>query len=285
MPFVTKRHLSRRTFLRGAGVSLALPLLDSMIPAATLLGQTAARPRTRLGCIYFPHGAIMSKWTPGDSTELELSDILAPLEPYRGQINVISGLEHAQAYGSGATANHNRSAASFLSAAHAEVGAQPRLGVTMDQVAAQKIGQDTPLPSIELSIEQASVNCGDGLSCSYRDTISWQGPSAPLPMQNNPQVVFERLFGDGNTADQRATRRRQALSLLDSVTGEAASLQRTLPASDRARLDQYLNDVREIERRVDKAGRQLSGDLDVPSAPTGVPSSAAQRRQVAAGSS
>jgi hypothetical protein len=180
-------------------------------------------------------------------------------------------LRHANAYGSGATANHNRSAAAYLSGAFAETGAQPSLGITVDQIAAQKIGQDTPLPSLELTIEEPSLNCGDGLSCSYRDTISWQGPHAPLPMQNNPQVVFERLFGDGNTAEQRKTRRAQSISLLDSVVGEASALQRKLPASDRTRLDQYLSDVREIERRVQKAGQQLSDDLPVPAAPTGVP--------------
>jgi hypothetical protein len=272
MAFITKMHLSRRTFLRGAGVTLALPLLESMIPAATLLGQSAAKPRTRLGAIYFPHGAIMDKWTPAaEGAGFELTPILQPLKPFQNQINIISDLRHANAYGSGATANHNRSAAAYLSGAFAEVGAQPSLGITVDQIAAQKIGQDTPLPSLELTIEEPSLNCGDGLSCSYRDTISWQGPHAPLPMQNNPQVVFERLFGDGNTAEQRKTRRAQSISLLDSVVGEAASLQRKLPASDRTRLDQYLSDVREIERRVQKTGEQLSDDLPVPAAPTGVP--------------
>jgi hypothetical protein len=243
-----------------------------MIPAATLLGQTAATPRTRLGAIYFPHGAIMDKWTPAaEGAGFELTPILQPLKPFYTQINVISELRHANAYGSGATANHNRSAAAYLSGAFAETGAQPSLGITVDQIAAQKIGQDTPLPSLELTIEEPSLNCGDGLSCSYRDTISWQGPHAPLPMQNNPQVVFERLFGDGNTAEQRKTRRAQSISLLDSVVGEASALQRKLPASDRTRLDQYLSDVREIERRVQKAGQQLSDDLPVPAAPTGVP--------------
>jgi len=272
MAFISKAHLSRRTFLRGAGVTLALPLLESMIPAATLLGQTAAQPRTRLGAIYFPHGAIMPQWTPAtEGAGFELSAILQPLKPFYNQINIISDLRHANAYGSGATANHNRSAAAYLSGAFAETGAQPSLGITVDQIAAQKIGQDTPLPSLELTIEEPSLNCGDGLSCSYRDTISWQGPHAPLPMQNNPQVVFERLFGDGNTAEQRKTRRAQSISLLDSVVGEATSLQRKLPATDRTRLDQYLSDVREIERRVQKAGQQLSDDLPVPAAPTGVP--------------
>ena len=272
MTFITKAHLSRRTFLRGAGVTLALPLLESMIPAATLLGQTAAKARTRLGAIYFPHGAIMPLWTPAaEGAGFELTPILQPLKPFYDQINIISDLRHANAYGSGATANHNRSAAAYLSGVFAETGAQPSLGITVDQIAAQKIGQDTPLPSLELTIEEPSLNCGDGLSCSYRDTISWQGPHAPLPMQNNPQVVFERLFGDGNTAEQRKTRRTQSISLLDSVVGEAASLQRKLPVTDRTRLDQYLSDVREIERRVQKAGQQLSDDLPVPAAPTGVP--------------
>jgi hypothetical protein len=272
MAFLTKTHLSRRTFLHGVGVSLALPLLESMVPAATVLGQTVAKPRTRFGAIYFPHGAIMPKWTPvAEGAGFELTEILQPVKPFYGQINVVTGLRHAMAYGSGATANHNRSAAAFLSGAFAEVGAQPALGITVDQIAARKIGQDTPLPSLELTIEEPSLNCGDGLSCSYRDTISWQGEHSPLPMQNNPQVVFERLFGDGNTADQRRARREQSISLLDSVMSEASALQRRLPASDRSRLDQYLTDVREIERRVQKAGQQLSDDLPIPAAPTGVP--------------
>ena len=272
MAFLTKKHLSRRTFLQGTGVALALPFLESMIPAGSALAQTARRP-TRFGAIYFPHGAIMPKWTPtGEGAGFELSEILQPLKPFYDKISVISDLECATAYGSGATANHNRSAAAYLSGAFAKTGAKPELGITADQVIARKIGQETPLPSLELMIEEASLNCGDGLSCSYRDTISWQGPHSPLPMENNPQVVFERLFGDGNTASQRKLRRDQSLSLLDSVLGEAASLQRSLPHGDRTRLDQYLSDVREIERRIQKAGQQLSDDLPVPAAPTGVPS-------------
>jgi hypothetical protein len=269
--FLTTKPLSRRTFLRGAGVALAVPFLESMAPAGRMFAQ-AARP-TRFGAIYFPHGAIMPKWTPAtEGANFELSDILQPLKAFHSRINVISDLECALAYGSGATANHNRSAAAYLSGAFAKVGARPELGVTVDQVIARKIGQDTPLPSLELMIEEASLNCGDGLSCAYRDTISWQGPNAPLPMENNPQVIFERLFGDGNTAAERQARRAQSLSLLDSVLGDASALQRTLPASDRSRLDQYLTDVREIERRIQKADRQLSADLPVPAAPTGVPS-------------
>jgi hypothetical protein len=273
MAFITKKHLSRRAFLNGVGVSMALPFLDSMVPAATQLTRTAATPRTRLGCIYFPHGATMDKWTPAaDGSSFELSEILQPLKPFHDRMNVISDLSHPQAYGGGsATANHNRSAATFLSGAHAEAGPQAHLGITMDQVAAQHIGQDTPLPSLELMIEESSVNCGEGLSCAYRDTISWQGPTSPLPMQNNPQVVFERLFGDGSTDAERRARRQQSVSLLDSVLGEAAVLQRKLPATDRSRVDQYLDDVREVERRIQQAARQASTDLELPDTPAGIP--------------
>ena len=276
MSFITKKHLSRRTFLNGVGVTMALPFLESMLPAVSTLAQSAAGVRpTRLAGIYFPHGAILPRWIPStQGTAFELSEILQPLKPFYSQVNVLSNLSHALAYGSGATANHNRAAAAFLSGAHAEPGAQAHLGVTIDQFVAKKLGQETPLPSIELAIEGNSVNCGDGLSCSYRDTISWQGANSPLPMQNNPQVVFERLFGDGNSMAERKARRDQSISLLDSVLGEANTLKTRLPTGDRARLDQYLTDVREIERRIQKAGQQLSEDLKVPPAPTGVPTDA-----------
>ncbi len=271
--FISKLHLSRRTFLRGVGVSIALPFLESMVPAGTALAQTAAKGKTRFGAIYFPHGATMDKWTPAaDGSNFDLSEILQPLAPLRDQINIISGLSHPQAYGGGsATSNHNRSAATFLSGAHAEAGPKAHLGVTMDQVAAQHIGQDTPLPSLELMIEEATLSCGDGLSCAYRDTIAWQNANSPLPMENNPQVVFEKLFGDGNTDSERRARREQAVSLLDSVVGEVSSLQRKLPAVDRTRLDQYLGDIREVERRIQKASNEASTELSLPTLPTGVP--------------
>src|SRR5207249_3761925 len=182
------------------------------------------------------------------------------LEPYRDRINIISDLAHPAAYGGGsATANHNRSAASFLTGAHAEAGSQARCGISLDQVLAQRIGQETPLPSIEMKIEESTLSC-DGLNCAYRDTISWQGPTSPLPMQNNPQVIFERLFGDGSTDEERRARREQSFGLLDRVLTQAADLRKTLPPSDRMRLDQYLSDVREIERRIERTGQQLSAD-------------------------
>src|SRR5712671_5166797 len=161
--FITKKHLSRRTFLRGVGVSIALPFLESMVPAGTALAQTAARGKTRFGAIYVPHGATMDKWTPAaDGSNFDLTELLQPLESFRKQVNIISDLSHPQAYGGGsATSNHNRSAATFLSGAHAELGPRAHLGITVDQFAAQHIGQDTPLPSIELMIEDASLSCGD----------------------------------------------------------------------------------------------------------------------------
>ena len=271
--FITKKHLSRRTFLRGVGVTVALPFLESMVPARTALAQTAAKGKTRLGAIYVPHGATMDKWTPAaDGSSFELSEILEPLKPFMSRVNIISDLSHPQAYGGGsATSNHNRSAATYLSGAHAEAGPKAHLGITMDQFAAQHIGQDTPLPSLELMIEEATLSCGDGLSCAYRDTISWQNATSPLPMQNNPQVVFEKLFGDGNSDAERRARRQQAVSLLDSVVGEVSSLQRKLPAADKTRLDQYLGDIREVERRIQKASEESATELTLPALPTGIP--------------
>jgi len=267
--FITRRHLSRRALLRGAGASLALPLLDSMVPA--LSATPKAQPR--FGAIYFPHGATMARWTPADDgREFSFSEILQPLAPYRAHINVITNLGHALAYGAGgATGNHNRSSATFLSGARAASGAQPRLGVTVDQVAARHLGRDTPLPSLELMIEEAGLNCGEGLSCAYRNTLAWQNETSPLPMQNNPQVLFEQLFGDGADDAQRAARRSQALSLLDSVTEQIRGLSRTLPAEDRERLDRFVTDVREIEQRIERASERVDGQVTLPARPAGIP--------------
>ncbi|MDX1561385.1 MAG: DUF1552 domain-containing protein [Gammaproteobacteria bacterium] len=276
MNVIRKKHLSRRTLLRGAGSAVALPLLESMFPAATAFAQSAAAPRTRLACIYIPHGAVMDRWTPvTEGTDFEFPQILKPIEPFRDRVNVVSDFSLPLAYGSDASAgaNHTRSSAVWLAGAAPASGGHARLGITVDQAAANHIGQDTPLPSLELCIEDGGLSCGTGLSCAYRNTISWQGDESPLPMENNPQVVFERLFGDGATAEERAARRAQARSMLDALTGEVATLRRGLPPTDRERLERYLDDVREVERRIRLAGEMVPEDLDLPPAPTGIPDS------------
>ena len=242
MTFITKKHLSRRTFLHGMGVSMALPLLDSMIPAQTALRVTAATPKNRLACIYVPHGATMDKWTPAtEGTGFAFTEILKPLEPFRDRVNIVSGLAHPYVAGAGgadvsAGANHTRAAAVFLTGSVPERGPQAHLGTSVDQVAARHIGQDTPLPSLELSIEEAVLACEASFSCAYRNSISWQSPSSPLPMENNPRLVFEKLFGTGSTDAERRSRRQESRSLLDSVMGQVASLNRDLPPGDRRRL-------------------------------------------------
>jgi hypothetical protein len=269
--FLTRRRLSRRAVLRGAGATIALPLLSSMMPAGTARGAT---PRARFAGIYIPHGAVMSRFTPaGDGPGGELSPILRSLEPFRARLNVVSDLTLPLAYGEDASAgaNHTRSSAVWLTCARPESGATPRLGTSADQIAAQAFGQDTPLPSLELSLEEGGLSGGSGLSGAYRNTIAWRTPTAPLPMEVNPQVVFERLFGDGATAEQRAQRRAQAASLLDSVLTDAAALGRALPGDDRARLERHLEDVREVERRIELAGSKVGADLEVPLRPAGVP--------------
>jgi Protein of unknown function (DUF1552) len=275
MTFLTKKYLSRRTMLRGMGVSVALPLLDSMVPAQTPLAKTAATSKSRLSCIYVPHGATMDKWTPSaEGKSFEFTEILRPLEKYRDRVSIVSNLAHPAAGGAGsdAGADHARSAAVFLSGVHPEKDSI-RVGPTIDQIAAQQIGQDTPLPSLELSIEEVALSCGSGYACAYSNTISWKTATTPLPMENNPQVVFEKLFGDGSNNADRAARKQQSRSLLDSVMDQVASLQRDLPASDKAKLREYLDDVREIERRIQKAEAQVPAGLKLPEAPVGVPES------------
>jgi len=275
--FITKKNLSRRTLLRGAGATIALPLLDSMIPAGTALAQTAAVPKTRLACVYIPHGVTMDKWTPATTGRgFELTEILSPLASHRDQINVVSGLTHAQVgpwpgEDSGGANNHNRAGAVFLTGAHPVKGNHSVCGPSIDQIAAAHIGQDTPIPSIELSLEPGGLNCDSGNTCAYQNTLSWKSPTLPLPMEHNPQVAFERLFGLGVTEAERAARRAEASSVLDSVLEQAARLQGALPAADRRVFSDYLEEVREVERRVIQVDTLMASGVELPDPPVGVP--------------
>jgi hypothetical protein len=267
MNFITNKHLSRRTFLRGTGVTLTLPFLESMLAAQA--PSAAAVPKTRLTFIFYPHGVTMDKWLPATTgSGFEFTPILKPLEPYREYVNIVSNTYAPLAYGADASAaaNHSRSSAVFLSGAKPDEGARPSLGETADQVAARAIGQDTPLPSIELTVEPG------GLTSPFRNTISWRTPTSPLPMEHNPQVIFEKLFGDGTNEAERAARRQQSRSLLDSVMDQVGTLKNQLPAGDRGRLAGYLDDVREIERRIHKSEDQMqAAKLEVPDTPAGAP--------------
>ena len=279
MRIITKKHLHRRTFLRGMGVTLSLPLLDAMLPAQTALAKTAANPQIKLGLLFMPHGAVMSNWTPASEGALELSRTLQPLAPVKDQVVVVSNLAHAMAAPGGPGDNggdHTRSPAVYLDGVHPKRtdGADIRAGITIDQMAAAEIGQQNPLPSLELATEDYSGlvgSCDVGFSCAYMNTISWRTPTTPLPMEINPRVVFDRLFGDGATPEQRLQRIEQEQSILDAVTGQVKQLERGLATSDRNRVAEYLDTVREIERRIQLAEKQNSSNLSVPAAPSGIP--------------
>ncbi len=273
--FITKKSLPRRTFLRGMGATLALPLLDSMIPARTLLAQTAAKPLPRLGFVYVPHGAIMDKWTPAAvGAGFEYTPILKPLEPFRDYVNVVSGLGHKAA---DTTAVHSLSPTTWLSGVRpkATQGVDAFAGVTADQIAAQSIGQDNGLPSMELATEDHSGligSCDRDYGCIYMNTLSWRTPETPLPMEINPRKVFERMFGQGGSPSERLARIQEDRSILDAITKEASALQLQLGPSDRQTMNQYLENVREIERRIQRAEKsQGDADLQLPARPAGVP--------------
>src|SRR6188768_1102544 len=273
--FVTRKHLSRRTFLRAAGATMALPFLDSMVPALTAQTKTAATAGSRLGFVYLPHGAIMDRWTPKtEGTGFEFTPILQPLAKHRDRLNVISGLHHQAADSS---AVHSLSPTTWLSGVRpkATQGTDAFAGVTADQIAAQAIGQDSPLPSMELATEDHSGligSCDVDYGCIYMNTLSWRTPTTPQPMEINPRKVFERMFGEGGTAAQRVARIREDRSILDAIAKEAAGLQLQLGPSDRQTMSQYLENVREIERRIQRAEKsQGDADLQLPARPAGVP--------------
>jgi len=266
--FITKKHLSRRTVLRGLGVSVGLPLLDAMVPAATALAKTAAAPAPRLGFTYFPHGAVMARWEPKQTgREFELPPILKPFEPYRKYMTVVTGLRNKAGE---SPSPHAIIAGTWLGCVPPAISQSPKAGTSADQIAAQHIGQDTTLPSIELAGEGGGGACDPQYGCSYSGTISFRTPTQPLPMEHNPRKAFYRLFGQGDTDAERAAIMEETGSILDFVTQNAADLKRQLGTRDRAMVDDYLDSVREVERRVQRQKEKQADGLDLPDAPTGV---------------
>ena len=282
MKFITKKAIPRRTFLKGMGASLSLPLLDAMIPASTALAKTAANPVKRLGYVYMPMGCDISRWTPGSENTLsELSPILNSLESVKDQISVLTNMELKPAYpGSHATSN-----SAFLSAARAKVteSSDYYLGTTADQVAAKQIGQATQLPSMELAMDllQTVGQCDNGYACVYQNNLSWSSPTTPLPAEAHPRLVFESLFGEGGTPEQRRQALAKRASLLDYVADDIRRLKRDLGSSDREKITEYLDSIREVERRIQQAESDTKDnplpDLD---RPTGVPAAYADHARL-----
>lgn len=289
--FISKKHISRRTMLRGMGAAVALPFMESMVPAMTPLSQTAAKPKSRLTCIEVVHGSAGSTQWGTDNNILmpakeganfEFTPILKPLEPFRDYTTVISMMDCHQAdpfTPEEVGADHFRSAAVFLTAAHPKqtMGSDVYNGTSIDQMYAQKFGQDTPLPSIQLCSENedASGSCAFNYSCVYMNTVSWANPTTPLPMTYNPRTAFEQLFGTGGTEADRASRRRVNRSILDGIMHDVSRLKKDLNSRDRDRLNTYLENVREIERRIQAIEKYNStaAKRELPEAPVGVPDS------------
>ena len=275
--FVTKKHIPRRAFLRGVGVTVALPLLDSMVPAQTPLRQTSASPVKRFVGIWHPHGAAPGYWSPlQEGSNFDFSFITKPLEPFRDRVVLISGLDlpEAMATTEEPGGDHARGAVLLSGVRPRRNAVSPSLGVTIDQLIANKYGRDTILSSIQLGVEDIGNfgNCNWGYSCAYTNSISWSSPTEPLPTEVNPRVAFERLFGDGASPEERLAGRKQNASILDSVTYEIASFKKDLGAGDRSRLDAYLENIRELERRIkiamSKTVSEPSGEI-----PFGLPES------------
>ncbi len=279
---LTKKALPRRTFLRTVGATMALPMLDAMIPAATAASKTPLGQAKRLGFVFMPMGCDESRWTPGSEGDLsQLSPILQSLEPVKDQLSVLTNMELANAYpGSHATSN-----SSFLSAAKARhtEGNDYYLGTTVDQVAAKQLGLHTQLPSLELSMDlmQTVGQCDNGYACVYQNNLSWSTPTTPLPAEAHPRMVFESLFGDGGSAQERQAALKERASLLDAFRQDVARLKRDLGAADRARMDDYLETIREVERRIQQAEASV-GDHPLPDLdrPIGVPAAYADHARL-----
>ena len=270
---ITKKAIPRRAVLRGIGATLALPLLDGMVPALSAIRNTPARGMRRFGVLYVPNGMAMEHWTPkGEGTAFELSQILQPMAPFRDRTIVLSGLNPGA--GGGA---HAGAATKFLTATPGKMtdGAEIHSGTSIDQLLGKELGQYTQLSSLELALDGRDFagSCDAGFSCAYTNTISWRTPTTPLPMENNPRVVFERLFGDSGSTDPvvRLARIREDRSILDSVTEKVADLQRGIGPEDRNKMGQYLDAVRDVERRIQKAEEQSARELPVVQQPAGIP--------------
>jgi hypothetical protein len=269
--FITKKHLSRRRVLRGLGTAIALPFLDAMVPASTALAQTVAAPKPRMGFFYLPHGAIMRDWTPDTvGTDFDFKPILKPFEPFRKYVTVVSGLDNAPARSS---AVHAITPGTWLTCVPPRRSNAPLIGISADQVAAQHIGQDTALPSIEVAAEEkgGSAACDGTYGCSIGNTISFRNPTSPLPMEYSTKKFFAKLFGEGVTPTERTLIADDYKSLLDMVRGEASDLKRSLGAADQLRLDAYLESVREIERRVQYNETRDLSIYELPEIPVGIP--------------
>jgi len=273
MTFVTKKALHRRTFLRSMGATVALPLLDAMLPA---LSAKSVKLTPRLGFIYIANGVIQNQWIPATTGRaFELPPILKPLEPVRSHINVLSGLSHLQAdtFGDG-TGDHPRSSAVWLTGVHAYDRSRPdievRLATSADQIAAREIG-NTQVPSVELNLDPPTQGACDTTDCFFNNTISWHNPTTPNPAESHPRIVFERLFGDGGSAAQRLARMKRNGSILDSLMQEVSSLDKTLGPGDRTKLTEYLESVREIEQRIQSVEARGIQSIVLPERPTDVP--------------
>src|SRR5881396_969192 len=277
--FITKKHIPRRTFLRGVGATVALPLLEAMLPAQTPLRETAASPDKirRFVGIWHPHGAAPGYWSPlQEGPNFEFSFITKPLEPFRDRVVLISGLDMNESFATEEEpgGDHAKGAALLSGARPRRNAVSPYLGATIDQMIANKYGQDTILSSIQLGVEDTGNfgNCNWGYSCAYTNSVSWTSPTQPLPTQVNPRVVFERLFGDGTSSEERLAGRQQNASILDSVTHELSHLKKDLGSGDKLRLDTYLENISELERRIKIAMNNSMKEVNV-EVPFGLPES------------
>jgi Protein of unknown function (DUF1552) len=274
MTFLTKKSVNRRTLLKGVGAAVALPLLDSMVPALT--AQTKKAP-PRLGFVYASHGIIHSQWLPTQvGRGFALSPNLKPLEGVRDHINVMTNLSHLEADTKGdGSGDHNRAAAAWLTGVHAydrtRPGAEIRLATSADQIAAKHLGRDTQVPSIEITLDSASQGSCDSGDCFYVNTVSWRNETSPNAPEIHPRVVFERLFGDGGNSEQRKARIRNSGSLLDSIMEETSALNAQLGSGDSSKLTEYLDSIREVEQRIQSAEAKQTQELELPDRPIGIP--------------